>query len=198
MLGLTGDVQHPGRCRLPTASLKPASPQGRSRQGLNHITCVFLQPRVAVLIGPSQEHQNSGHVSRSDPASADFSGQETHFAASPKLDRVFADRGTTYPSPWMCTLGGIAARGREVVSSTGVQPRCAAQDGLFAEKCVQRRLACSVGVSPTGAEVRSPVAWIASVEETKPMKPIDKAIFGMVSESPGRNGSEPTGGLVRK
>ena len=26
------------------------------------------------------------------------------------------------------------------------------------------------------------------------MKPIDKAIFGMVSESPGRNASEPTGG----
>jgi hypothetical protein len=27
------------------------------------------------------------------------------------------------------------------------------------------------------------------------MKPIDKAILGMVSESPGRNASEPTGGL---
>ena len=26
------------------------------------------------------------------------------------------------------------------------------------------------------------------------MKPIDKAIFWMVSESPGRNASEPTGG----
>ena len=64
-------------------------------------------------------------------------------------------------------------------------------------QCVQRRLACSVGVSPTGVEVRSPVAWIASVEETKPMKPIDKAILGMVSESPGRNESEPRGGLVR-
>ncbi len=29
------------------------------------------------------------------------------------------------------------------------------------------------------------------------MKPIDKAILGMVSESPGRNASEPTGGPVR-
>lgn len=29
------------------------------------------------------------------------------------------------------------------------------------------------------------------------MKPIDKAIFGMVSESPGRNASEPTGGLEK-
>ena len=52
-----------------------------------------------------------------------------------------------------------------------------------------------MGVSPTGEEVRIPVAWIVSVEETKPMKPIDKAIFGMVSESPGRNASEPIGGL---
>ena len=33
---------------------------------------------------------------------------------------------------------------------------------------VQRRLACSVGdISPTGVRVRSPVAWIAFVEETK-------------------------------
>ena len=30
------------------------------------------------------------------------------------------------------------------------------------------------------------------------MKPTDKAILGMVSESPGRNGSEPTGGLDKK
>ena len=60
----------------------------------------------------------------------------------------------------------------------------------------QRRLACSVGdISPTGVRVRSPVAWIAFVEETKWMKPIDKAILGMVSESPGRNVSEPRGSL---
>ena len=52
-----------------------------------------------------------------------------------------------------------------------------------------------MGVSPTGAKVGSPVAWVASVEETKRMKPTDKAILGMVSESPGRNESEPTGGL---
>jgi hypothetical protein len=29
------------------------------------------------------------------------------------------------------------------------------------------------------------------------MKPIDQAILGMVSESPGRNESEPTGGLEK-
>ena len=33
------------------------------------------------------------------------------------------------------------------------------------------------------------------MEETKRMKPTDKAILGMVSESPGRNESEPSGGL---
>ena len=36
------------------------------------------------------------------------------------------------------------------------------------------------------------------MEETNLVKLIDKAIFGMVSESPGRNASEPIGGLVRK
>ena len=54
-----------------------------------------------------------------------------------------------------------------------------------------------MGASPTGEEVRTPVAWIASVEETKLMKPIDKALARRVSKSPGRNVSEPTGGLVK-
>ena len=36
------------------------------------------------------------------------------------------------------------------------------------------------------------------MEETKRMKPTDKAILGMVSESPGRNESEPIGGLDKK
>ena len=35
-------------------------------------------------------------------------------------------------------------------------------------------------------------------EETTRTKPTDKAILGMVSESPGRNVSEPSGGLDRK
>jgi len=38
---------------------------------------------------------------------------------------------------------------------------------------------------------QTPVAWVATVEETNLLKPTDKAIFGMVSESPGRNASEP-------
>jgi hypothetical protein len=37
---------------------------------------------------------------------------------------------------------------------------------------------------------------MADRRETDDLKPIDKAIFGMVSESPGRNESERTGGLV--
>ena len=61
--------------------------------------------------------------------------------------------------------------------------------------CVQQRLARSVGDNPTGERVRDPVAWVAFVEETKRMKPTDKAILGMVSESPGRNVSEPRSGL---
>ena len=66
---------------------------------------------------------------------------------------------------------------------------------ILARQCVQLRLACSVGVSPTGGKVRNLRSWVASVEETKRMKPTDKAIFGMASESPGRNASEPSGGL---
>jgi hypothetical protein len=68
---------------------------------------------------------------------------------------------------------------------------------VFADQYVQLRLVCSVGDSPTGVKVRRPVAWIALVEETKLMKSIDKAIFRMVSESPGRNASELTGGLEK-
>jgi len=60
------------------------------------------------------------------------------------------------------------------------------------------KLACSVGDSPTAERVRDPVAWVAFVQETNRMKPTDKAILGMVSESPGRNVSEPRSGLDQK
>ena len=36
------------------------------------------------------------------------------------------------------------------------------------------------------------------MEETNRMKPTDEAIFGMASESPGRNASEPRLRLARK
>jgi hypothetical protein len=47
--------------------------------------------------------------------------------------------------------------------------------------CVQRRLACSAGVSPAGVKVRSPVARIAGWRETKTLKPIDKTIERVVA-----------------
>ena len=61
--------------------------------------------------------------------------------------------------------------------------------------CVQLRLVCSVGGSPTRVRARSPIAWIAEGRETKSLKPIDKVTRGVMSESPGRNESERTGGL---
>jgi hypothetical protein len=61
---------------------------------------------------------------------------------------------------------------------------------LYAPLCVQRRLTRSVGGSPTEARASRLVAWMAGWRETKTLKPIDEAICGMVSESPGRNASE--------
>ncbi len=63
-----------------------------------------------------------------------------------------------------------------------------------AQLCVQLRLVCSAGVSPVRVIIRSPVAWMAGMRETDYLKPIDKASLGDVSESPGRNESERTGG----
>ena len=60
--------------------------------------------------------------------------------------------------------------------------------------CVQSRLARSVGDSPTGVTARRPVAWMVGGRETQPRKPIDTAIFGMASESPGRTARERRGG----
>ncbi len=60
--------------------------------------------------------------------------------------------------------------------------------------CVQRRLACSAGVSPARVKVRSSVAWMAGWKETETLMPIDKAIFRVVSKSPGRNANERRGG----
>ncbi len=68
---------------------------------------------------------------------------------------------------------------------------------VIGRECVQLRLACSVGDSPTEVRIRNLVAWIAVAEETKSLKPIDKATRGVVSESPGRNASEPIGGPVK-
>ena len=67
--------------------------------------------------------------------------------------------------------------------------------GIIDPSATSERLACSVGGESHRGKSRNPVAWVAFVEETKRMKPIDKAALGAVSESPGRNESEPIGGL---
>ena len=67
----------------------------------------------------------------------------------------------------------------------------------FIPSCVQRRLTRSPGVSPAWVRAGGPVAWMAGRRETDALKPSDTAIFGMVSESPGCNGSERTGSLER-
>ena len=51
----------------------------------------------------------------------------------------------------------------------------------MAQECVQLRLAFSVGDSPTGVRVRSPVVWIARWRETKTVKPIDKVSLGEIT-----------------
>src|SRR5258706_5502776 len=61
--------------------------------------------------------------------------------------------------------------------------------------CDQERQVWTVGDRPTEVKVRSLVAWIAGRREIEFPKPIDKAIFRMVSKSSGRNESERRCGL---
>jgi hypothetical protein len=64
-------------------------------------------------------------------------------------------------SPWKKMIGKSRHGGRK----------------LNVRLCVQRRLACSAGVSPAGVKARSPVAGMAERRETQYLKPIDKAIL---------------------
>jgi hypothetical protein len=91
-------------------------------------------------------------------------------------------------------LGRRAERGlpRACRRSMVIGEPCAGKP--HARLCVQRRLARSVGVSPTGVIARRPVAWMVGWRETKIRKPIDNAIRGMASESPGRTARERRGG----
>ena len=50
------------------------------------------------------------------------------------------------------------------------------------------------GSQPRRGKSQSPVTRVAGRRETEPLKPTDEAIERMVRESPGRNGSERTGG----
>ena len=89
--------------------------------------------------------------------------------------------GQTQGEPAYC-LGGVRHKGGVNLNQALVR------------KCVQLRLACSARVSLARVRARDPVAWMAGRRETEYLKPIDKAIHGMVSESPGRNESERRGG----
>jgi hypothetical protein len=109
-------------------------------------------------------------------------------------DGTMPHDGTPFRLERLILYGDVLARSAGAVGNS----RQIAPDLFFADQCVQLRLACSVGDSPTGGKVRTFVAWVASVEETKRTKPTDEAIFGMASESPGRNAREPSGGLEKK
>src|SRR3989442_15813642 len=108
--------------------------------------------------------------SRADPARARIRGQIVTLN-----HRVGAFRGT---KPQRCQ--GTRADNSAVTAAAGGRG-----DRVSRER--QVRLA---GASPAGARARRPVAWIAGRRETETLKPIDKAIERMVSESPGRNASE--------
>jgi hypothetical protein len=91
--------------------------------------------------------------------------------------------------------GQAAGTGR-AGGGSGASPSAAkSRRTAWGSVCVQRRQTCSAGASPAGARARRPVAWMAGGRETNPLKPIDEAIRRMVSESPGRNGSERGGSL---
>jgi hypothetical protein len=53
------------------------------------------------------------------------------------------------------------------------------------------------GSQPRRGKSQSPVTRVAGWRETETLKPTDEAIERMVSESPGRNASERTGGPER-
>ena len=89
--------------------------------------------------------------------------------------------------------------GKPVYYQGGVRHRSGVNlNQALERKCVQLRLVCSARVSLARVRARDPVAWMAGRRETEYLKPIDKAIHGMVSESPGRNESERRGGPERE
>src|SRR5260370_17993982 len=88
------------------------------------------------------------------------------------------------------------APGRVLVSYGGVFGCSSRMTGnLQVRLCDQEMQVCTVGDRPTERKVRSLVAWIAGRREIEFPKPIDKAIFRMVSKSSGRNESERRCGL---
>ena len=66
---------------------------------------------------------------------------------------------------------------------------------LTVRKCDQEKAGVFSGRQTHRGKSQSLVAWIAGRKVIESLKPIDKAIFGMVSESSGRNESERRGSL---
>ena len=62
--------------------------------------------------------------------------------------------------------------------------------------CDQEMQVWTVGDRPTEVKVRSLVAWIAGRREIEFPKPIDKAIFRMVSKSSGRGAADKAANLA--
>jgi len=107
-------------------------------------------------------------------------------------------------------LSGEQTIGSRGVCEPALEPRCEwegsrTRDQDFkpdlgnsaVRQCVQERLECPVGDRPTEAKVRSLVARIAEKRKTESLKPIDKAIYRMVSKPSGRNESERTSSLEK-
>ena len=92
--------------------------------------------------------------------------------------------------PSLQASGGRRAR-RRAHEGPRLDDRAFAAGAGGSGNCVSReRQVRLAGASSAGARARRPVAWIAGRRETETLKPIDKAIERMVSESPGRNASE--------
>ena len=86
----------------------------------------------------------------------------------------------TWSSSGGCVVGRITRRGKSArkplagnpherfeVAGAGNGPVVLGTAPALDPTCVQRRLVCSVGVSPTGVTARRPVAWIAARKETE-------------------------------
>jgi hypothetical protein len=101
---------------------------------------------------------------------------------SPRSSR--GSGGSVRPSPSVCSDYAISVH--HATDEEGVD----GMENRTGRGCVQRRLARSVGDRPTEAKVRRLVAWVAGRKEIEFLKPTDKAIQGMVSESSGRNNRE--------
>jgi len=123
-------------------------------------------------------------------------GLHFHRAADGAPERGLP-RGWNPSLPGWCPRWRLGRRAKRDRSRACQRPKvigepCARKP--HARLCVQRRLARSVGGSPTGVTARRPVAWMVGWRETKIRKPIDNAILGMASESPGRTARERRGG----